>query len=400
VAYAEASAWQVQALRSLGRLEETRRIAEEAERVARQVLERRPGHMGAVRSHTLAIDSLANAESDDLHVRKALDLYQQSIAGWETLLKLDPSNQIAWNNLSNARTGLASSLWALGRIDASVAQWHSALAVEQRAKQAGFIALPLALASGYLAMLEADAGRRDAAAAALATNARVIDLAMRDLAAGSFERTLIPEFLGNYGYPTTGPGYGAIALPYTAGDYEAVRAVARASIARLEALKSPDPQRELDVNRLLWQAYRTQAEASYRLKEYPAAEQAIQRALAIGRQIPQRTLAERRDASLERMLAAMIAARVGRPAEAQKLIEPVLKFQHALYARGKDNEDLFQHVEFARALYVASLAGAGQRAAQLTEAAAILSGLPPEMNRLITTTRLRDEIAEEQKRVH
>ncbi|HVN33737.1 MAG TPA: tetratricopeptide repeat protein, partial [Casimicrobiaceae bacterium] len=53
VAYAEASAWEVQALRSLGRLDDTRRVAAEAARVAGQVLERRPGHMGALRSRTL-----------------------------------------------------------------------------------------------------------------------------------------------------------------------------------------------------------------------------------------------------------------------------------------------------------------------------------------------------------
>ena len=93
----------------------------------------------------------------------------------------------------------------------------------------------------------------------------------------------------------------------------------------------------------------------------------------------------------------MIAARQGKEAEAQKIIEPVLKLHRELNARS-DNEDQLQRIEFARALYVSALAGSSQKAAQLAEAAAILDRLPPELRRLITTTWLRDAISEEQKR--
>ena len=92
----------------------------------------------------------------------------------------------------------------------------------------------------------------------------------------------------------------------------------------------------------------------------------------------------------------MIGARLERYAEAQQIIEPVLKFHRRLYAR-KDNEDLLQHAELAQALYVSALAARGQKTAQLTEAAAILDGLPPMMRRQISITVWRDRIAEEQK---
>jgi hypothetical protein len=94
----------------------------------------------------------------------------------------------------------------------------------------------------------------------------------------------------------------------------------------------------------------------------------------------------------------MIAARLERYAEAQQVIEPVLKFHRGLTARGKDNDDLNQRVELARALYVSALAAPGQKSSQLTEAAAILDGLPPAMRRQVSKVTLRDWIAEEQKR--
>ena len=178
-----------------------------------------------------------------------------------------------------------------------------------------------------------------------------------------------------------------------------MRSLARASARRIEQIKNANanPERELDKNRILEVAYRTAAEASYRLKDYPAADADIKRALEIGKAIPQRTLPEKRDANAELMLAAMIAARLERFAEAQRMIEPVLMFHRGLYARGKDNDDLTQHVEFAQALYVSALASPGQKSSQLTQAAAIIDGLPPATRRQISITVVRDRIAEEQK---
>jgi hypothetical protein len=396
VGYAEASAWQMDALRSLGRFDEVRKVGEDAARVAGQVMERRPGQMSALRARALIVDNLATTEAFDLHQRRALALSEQGARDWEAILKLDPTNQIAWNNLASARITSGFLSWAQGQIRGAQDQWRGALAVERNVKEAAFISGALALAAGYLTMLEADLGNRQAAEAALRDNRRLIEVAVRNLPADSFGRAYVPEFIGWYGYPTTGIGYGGYALPFAAGDYEGVRSLARASARRIEQVKTANPERELDKNRMLEVAYRTAAEASYRLKDYAAADADIRRALDIGKAVPQRMLPEERDAKSEMMLAAMIAARLERYAEAQQIIEPVLKFHRALYAR-KDNEDLFQHAELAQALYVSALAAPGQKTAQLTEAATILDGLPPMMRRQISIALWRDRIAEEQK---
>jgi tetratricopeptide (TPR) repeat protein len=399
VGYAEASAWQMDGLRSLNRFDEVRKVGEDAARVAGQVMEQRPGNMSALRARALIVDNLASTEGFDLHQRKAVALSEQGARDWEAMLKLDPTNQIAWNNLASSRLTTGFFALGLGRIHEAEEQWRAALDVERHVKEAAILGNVLSLAAGYVTMLEADMGNRQAAEAALAANRRLTDIAVRGLPQDSFGRAFLPEFLGWYAFQTTGIGYGGYALPLAARDYETVRSQARASARRIEQIKSPDPQRELDKNRVLEVAYRTAAEASYRLKDYAAADAEIKRALEVGKAIPKRTLPEERDANSELILAAMIAARLERYDEAQRIIEPVLKFHRRLYSR-KDNEDVTQHAEFAQALYASALAAPGQKAGQLTEAAAILDGLPPEMRRLNSIAIWRERIAEEQKKRH
>ncbi len=125
-AYAEASSWQVSALQNLGRSDDARRVGAEASGVAGQVLERRPGHMAALRSRALIADSLGNSEFDNLHLRRALELLDASERDWESIVKIDPTNQIAWNNLGNASLEKAWVLLRLGRIGESRQQWIAA----------------------------------------------------------------------------------------------------------------------------------------------------------------------------------------------------------------------------------------------------------------------------------
>jgi tetratricopeptide (TPR) repeat protein len=399
VAYAEASAWQMGALQGLGRNARVREVGTEAMKLTSQVLEKRPGNMSALRARALMGESLSATEGFDLHVRKARELSEQEARDWAATVSLDSSNQIAWNNLASARLGVAFWTLGLGDVRGSEEQWRAALAVERNVNESGMIGNTLAIASGYLAMLEADSGDVPATEAALAANRRFTDLAVRGLAAESFGAAYLPEFLGYYGYPTTGIGYGRFGLPLATRDYETLRREARASARRLEQIKNLTPQQELSRNRALEVAYRTSAVASYRLGDYPAADADVQKAQAIRRGLPTRTLAEERDADDQRMLVALIAARLQRYSEAQQIIDPVLKRHRALYER-KDNEDVTQRIQFAQALYVSAIAAPGQKLAQVTQAAAIIDALPSQMRRRLSVVYLRGQIAEEQKARH
>jgi len=399
VAYAEASAWQMGALQALGRYDRVREVGADAVKLTDQVLEKRPGNMSALRARALMSESLSATEGFDLHVRKALALSEQGARDWAAMVALDPSNQIAWNNLVSARMGAGFWSLAAGDVQGAQKQWRAGADVEGHVNESGMIGVTLSLASGYLAMLEADSGNAPAAEAALAANRRFVDLAVRGLAPDSFARTYLPEFLGYYGYPTTGLGYGAYALPLAARDYETVRKEARASARRLEQIKNLNPQQELSRNRALEVAYRTSAVASYRLGDFAAADADIKKAQAIRRAIPTRTLAEERDADDQLMLAALIAARLQRYTEAQQIVDPVLK-RHRGLAERKDNEDVTQRVQFAQALYVSAVAAPGQKSAQVTQAAAIIDALPPQMRRQLSVVYLRGQIAEEQRARH
>jgi len=397
VGYAEASAWQLTALQNLGRTDQIRTVGEEALKVAGQVLEKRPGNMSALRARALTIDTLSVVEGFDLHLRKARAIAEQGARDWEAILRIDPTNQIAWNNLVNARMGVGFWAMNLGDIRGAEEQWRAALAVQKDVKDSGMIGLVLSLASGYLTLIEADSGNRPAAESALKENRRFIDLATRGLAADSFGRVFLPEFLGSFGYPTSPFGYGAFALPFASGDFETVHKEALASVRRLEQVKTP-PQAELDRNKTLEMAYRTAAFASCRLKNYAQAYAEIKRALEIRRSIPARTPNEHRDEADAHVLAAVISARFGRDAEAQQLLAPALKLHRDLHARGTDNEDQSQRLEYAYALYASAISSPSQNASQLAQAAALVDGLPAAMRSLISSTRLREAIAEEQKR--
>jgi hypothetical protein len=389
-AFAEASAWQVAALQSLGRGDEAGRVGDEGAKVAGQVVEKRPGHMGAIRARALISDSLSNSEMNSLHFHKALALAEASARDWEAILKIDPSNQIAWNNLANSRLSAAYYLLRMGRISESLQQWHAALAVEQQAKPSAMIGATLSIPAAGLAGLEADLGNRRAAEAAVAQYARLTGMAVRELPPDSFGRAAIQEF-GVFGLGILA----RYALPLGAKDYPAVRDLAEAALPRGEALKPTNSAQELMKNGGLSGTYAVLADAFYNLKDYAAADKAIKQAIDHRRRLQKRTLQDELDASDELILAAMIAARLERYSEAQQIIEPVVKFHRGLHTR--DHDDLSQHVQLARALYVSAVAAPGQRTAQLTDAASLIDGLPPMMRRQISIALWRDRIAEEQK---
>ncbi|HKU86354.1 MAG TPA: hypothetical protein VJV77_08435 [Casimicrobiaceae bacterium] len=384
-AYAEATAWELAALQSLGLVEQTRRVGEEALEVANQVVAQRPNHMGALRSRALINEALADAEADDLRLAKAVTHREDGARDWEAIVRIDPSNQIAWNNLSNSKTQESFALFRMGRIGDARATWRAALALERNVKLSAFLARTFSFPAGALAFLEADVGNPKAAEAALAENARLSDIAAKGLAQDAVGRFLLREFAQQlFGY----------AVPTAAGDYQTVRATAEAALARIKVRRTEDSSQELNRTKLLAGTAYVLADACYRARDYPAAQRAIGEATDSRQLIPHRTTQDARDANDEQILAAMIAARLGQREEAQRIISPALAYHRMLYARG--NDDLTQHLQLARALYAFALANPKHSSPELAEAAAIIDRLPHPMQSLISTRRLRAWIAEAQ----
>ncbi len=168
-AYAEASSWQVSALQNLGRNDDARRVGAEASGVAGQVLERRPGHMAALRSRALIEDSLGNSEFDTLHLRRALELLDASERDWEVDRqdRPDQSDRLEQSRQCKAPEGMgAAAAWGASARAGSNGSPRSPSKSETIPSP--MISSMLSLPAANLAALEADTGNREAATAALA----------------------------------------------------------------------------------------------------------------------------------------------------------------------------------------------------------------------------------------
>jgi hypothetical protein len=383
-AYAEASAWQVSGLRSLGRQGDAEQVGEAAAQLAAQVLEKRPGHLQALRAHALINSTLGEAEADALHLTPAVARLRTCVGDWESFVKIDPTNNIAWNNLAACRSSGAYNLWRLGRIAEARDSWHAALDVANHTPVASFLAANLVYSAAGIVAVEAEQGNARLADAANANFQSLIALAIKDLPADSFPRAMIKANGRALGYY----------IPTAQGDYRTVRAMAQEAVDTARRIETANPPQERARNQVLVASYDRLADAQYRLGDYTAAWATNVLARATREKLPANTFEDRRERSDESILAAMIAARQMRYAEARAFVQQAIAFHRSLIAAGSDN--LRQHVELANALYASALASPDQAQASLNEAAAILEGLPAEMRRERSIVRLRDDIAAEQ----
>ncbi|HEY5365327.1 MAG TPA: hypothetical protein VIL19_02550 [Casimicrobiaceae bacterium] len=383
VAYAEGSAWLSAALLQIGRSDDAIRAGNEAVDIATKILQKQPGNTLALRSRGLSYSELAEASFGKFMISKALDFSLSSAHDYESLVGIDPSNAIAWNNLAVAYGDAAQSYLDLGRIDEAMAQARKALDIEHHSVLMSSLAFGMMDYVGHIATVEADRGNVHEAAAARADLARVTDIAVRDLPADAFPRRMITELANWYTF----------AVPAATGDFRAVVMQAESSARRLQAVAVQNDEQDRVKGVRLIAAWDAMADAQYRLHDYPAAEATSAKALELRRQLPQRTVQDARDASDEQMLAALIAVRLGKMDDARRLAGPPLALHRGYFAR--NTEDSTQHVQMARALYVAASAGLGDHAKELAQAASIIARLPPQTRRLISVGRLRDAIAEE-----
>ncbi len=384
-AYAEASSWLVEALTRLGRSADAKKIGEEAEPVASRILERRPNHMGALRSRALILGGFVEVEINDLHRRKALAFAEAVERDWESFLKLDPGNFIAWSNLAGSRSGAATSLEALGRPNEALRKWRTALDVERDSKSPA-LAGNLIFPAGRLAELEADLNIPRPDGKAPGDHRRLADIAVRALPRDSFTRLAFLEF---------GARFDFISASF-AGRYAEVRALTEAALRRIEAAKpSTENESRQRSEGMAFTSYYL-ASALYNLKEYAEAEKASRSGLGYRDRLPNRTMNEKIEASRERLVLAMAVARQNRQLEAWKIVEPELKFHRE--AAGPGSDDLYQRSMLARAQFAAALAAPQQAPILLAEAAAIIDGLPKEMSRRNSIAQLRGWIAEEIKK--
>jgi hypothetical protein len=385
-AYAEATAWQVQTFAVMDRGDELKRAASEGIAVASKVLDKRPGHMQALRAKALTTSPLANHYSSEMALGEALRTAKETSAAWGEFVRLDPTNVISWNNLAVSYRIRSVIEQDMGRPADAAATLRLGLANERLAPSAVMTHDMVLFIAGMLAVQEADRGNAAAESEALATSARAAKWLVDNSPSGSFlqaSRALVPDAFRGFAF-------------FVQGDHARSIETLRAQLPKLEALRPADErQREFQSNWLRGVQFGI-AGASFELNDYVAAERAMAAALELRAKLPNEQTADKRDRESERIFMALILARLGRAEEAQKMIAASLKFERALASRNVDSAG--QRVELAQALFVAAVAGYGNANAQLAEAAAIMQKLPAEMQALRSVTVWRKRIADEQAR--
>ncbi len=383
--YAEASSWLVQSYVQLGRGEDAKRAGREGLAVAEKVLEKRPGHMQALRAQALSTSPLAGLMADEMHLAEALIMVNTTERAWSEFVRLDPGNVISWNNLAVSNFIKANILEAMGRANDAAATWRSTQTLQGRAPVSEMTTNNLALHAYRLAVLEAQRGNRREADEALALGASHIEWVSKNAATGSWNQLSRPV------YRRIWPVTVAEAL----GDYRGALEQGRVAAPELDRLKPPQGAEFFGYTFSRLILHNAMATSAYALGDFAAADREMALVMEARKQLGDTDLGVVRAGVAERTFAALVKVRLKQPEAARALVGPALKFQRELSPRNLD--DPTQRLDLAAALYVSAMAGVGNPPAQLAEAAALVDKLPAEMKGLKFVENWRSRIAEEQK---
>jgi hypothetical protein len=370
--YLEPSAWLVEDLFHLGKDEQALQVGTEALPVADQVLESRPGHLLVLRSKALIYDSMAQAASDTLQWQRVLALATQAEQTWTAMLKIDPGNEISRYNRGVSRWGEADALEQMGRplealrVRALVVQGFSERV--DRGALGGRADNARELSELYEAL-----GQPEAADKAIAQSRSWAAQAVKLWPEGSFWHSMMQLYVGD-----------ALLLKHRQmrGEHEAVLRDAPAFGARVMKL-TPDSGFDRYYQGVWARVlYQMATESALALGDFAHTEEYSRRAIEAAALTDPRNVSDFRPIDECRALRALALARLGRQAEAQTELAPVLKRQRALMPKGKEDQRL--RVELARSLLASSYVQPASAIADLQQAQSLMAGLPAEMRGLKT----------------
>ncbi len=387
-AYAEATGWLMDALEVVGRVHESRKVGQEAAEVATRVLDKRPGHMQALRSRALINAGLSRNFGWSLDARRGLESAQAAAADWEALTRVDPGNTIVWGNFAVSRFGEGMSLWALGRDREAIAVLRGTAQLEQRPGASASTSLlgHIAFQSGWAAFFAAEHGDPVGAATDLERGFRYNARALAPVAPDAFLRKISAE---------AGAQFQSM-VAFASGDPGALRQSARPSIARLEAMVVAGlAQDDVRTERMSVQ-HGLLAWSALEERDFAGAENSARAALSVRAKFPPQSDGRWLERAENRALLALALARQGRLAFARDEIAPV---RDELRVRGiPGRADPSARVSVALILFAAAVSTPQETPALLEEALRTIDGLPAEIRRRQSVQRLRAWIVEERRK--
>jgi hypothetical protein len=381
--HASAGGWLAESLLEAGREDEARAVVAEMTRVSAAVLQRRPGHGPVMRTRTQAAAFHGEIEARRLRVGAALPPSREAERGWEEIVRHDPSNASALNNVAVANWRTAEVLLRLGRVGEAMRKLEEAAAIEKRSPLTGFLARNLAFWNMELAEGHAMLGDGPRAAAA-AAHARKLD----EFAGGNS-----PPRPGNLFPRAIYESRGAIATALS-GDHAGAMRRLRETLSLIGSVRLEGDLQERNRRRALAVLNQTGAQLSYYARDISAAQAFGAAALAVRAKLRPRNPFEQLRLHEIDVHQAKVLARLGRAPEAQQLLQPALAFMKQQVERGSD--DVVLRAQLANALLVQALLSPGERRQLLAQAATTIRRLPAEALRWKEWAFLLEEIDREQ----
>jgi tetratricopeptide (TPR) repeat protein len=387
-AYAEASAWEVEALASLGRSADAQRIAEDGLQVGRRLLEEHPGHAQALRATALIYSSLSDIAGDAGRLTQGLEFTALSAAGWETLVRMDPSNVIAWNNLGSDRLRRADLLLGLGRPREALDEYRRTANIGADSPQSTVLAYLMRFPAALGLVLQADLGESGALDRSRAEFKKAVDRYQALVPAGSVDARV------NEAYSR----WFLLVVEQLQGHHAVVLQQVPELIKKTAAWSTESSYARYWQNRVLRDMYDLDADSAYSTGDYERAQTdggaAIARGIALKPERPD----ELRALDDERSKQALALARLHRFAQADQLIAPVLERSSAHPA--ERSQDYRVAAQQARGWLAAAVAKPGARGDELERAARLLAGMPAEMRALASVRIWRERVDAELRQRH
>jgi len=366
--YAEATAWQVESLLALGRVDDALAVGEDADAIADKLLEQRPGYRLALHATQVIDTNIGSSLTTELRPRESLKFQARAEGTSMTLVHLDPSNTITRNNLAVVHSGIADAYWSTGRLRDAIKYYRLAVADADASIGGGaqFVLLQRRFAF-FAAYQSATIGDFDGARSILAPSAAEQAALERAEAKGGFPAALA------FCTPTAADAE----IAFERGDTATAVRLAAAAVARMQATHPDGGTQQSIHDSNLGFTLSLLGEAQYVGGEYAAAERSLRTAYTNRKASGDSTTDDQRDLGRISTWLALALVREHRDAEAQSVIRPVVAEQRRLAAR--NHGDQWQRFELAAALYADALAEPGARAARLAGARTIVAALPSEI---------------------
>ncbi len=384
--YAEAGAWLVQALTTLGRNDEARRAGADASALAARVLEQRPGYRLALHAQEVIVTDLVSVEVNDLRPQAAVPMSLRGEQVALTLLKLDPKNVVSINNLGAAQGLEGDSFWQAGRLREAMSYYLKQLDDMGQASSggAGFSVVRSYTMAGA-AYRQAQLGDTAAAAQTVAAGRPFLESLRRSEPPGSMA-VVIVDAIGKIS---------SAAVAYARDDLAGTLRIVTDAVSQLQAATPHGGTQEFEKFISLYFAYHIEGRTEYQLGDFAAAERSERAALGARNAAGGQAIADERDRGEISTWIAMAQARQGHLREAAETVAPVVKFQRELAAKNHGDEWLPQ--ELAAALYAEALTDPARRAALLREAAGLINELAPELRATHDVRQWRERIKQAQQ---